>query len=92
MLDEEVHRLDSKLKELRHKSKKVEYQEDVVKQLKNRGIKITAAYYSMIEGGKRTPNPRIMKALADIFETTIEDIFFNQTTNVSLSEPNQKSA
>ncbi|MDI3548172.1 MAG: Helix-turn-helix domain [Halanaerobiales bacterium] len=85
--------MENKLKELRINSNKVEYQEDVVRELKKRGVNITSAYYSMIEGGKRTPNPRIMKALADIFDTTIEDIFFNKTTNVSLeNSPDQKPA
>lgn len=84
--------MENKLKELRLKSDKFEHQGDVVRELKERGIKITQPYYSMIETGKRRPNPVIMKVLADIFETTIEEIFFNQKTNVSLDKPNPKPA
>ena len=39
------------------------------------GITITKSYYGMIEQGKRTPSLMHAKAIADLYDTTIEIIF-----------------
>ncbi len=52
---------------------------------KNLGI--TNDYLSMIERGDRTPGFKLAKKIADYFDSTIEEIFFNKGTNETFEEP-----
>ncbi|GIM47584.1 hypothetical protein DNHGIG_31330 [Collibacillus ludicampi] len=38
--------------------------------------KITRAYYSNIEAGRKTPSMRVAKRIADALQTTVDQIFF----------------
>ena len=49
---------------------------------------ITTSYYGMIELGTRTPTLEIAMKIAEFFETTVEDIFFNDLDNSMLSNIN----
>lgn len=44
-------------------------------------INITASYYGMIEQGKRTPNLSIALSIAKFFNTSVEEIFFEDRNN-----------
>ncbi len=45
-------------------------------------VSITKDYVSIIERGKQTPGFKLAKSLADIFNTTIDDLnFFGDSTN-----------
>ena len=46
-------------------------------------------YYCMIETGNRSPGLQLAKNIADLFGTTIDDIFFNNTNNEALSIDNK---
>lgn len=52
-------------------------------------LNIHKNYYSMIETGNRMPSFKLAKKIADLFNTTIDDIFFNQTNNKTLDENNK---
>lgn len=41
-------------------------------------IGISASYYYKIEQGIRTPGINLAKKIADIFDETVDNIFFNQ--------------
>jgi len=48
-------------------------------------IGITTSYYGMIEVGDRTPSLKYAKAIADYFDTQVEEIFFDGKNNKTLS-------
>lgn len=74
-----------KLVELR-KSKQL-VQKDVVDQLdRDHGIKITESYYGMIEQGVRTPSLSIALAIAELFNASPNDIFFEVKPNETLGK------
>ncbi|MZQ75221.1 MAG: helix-turn-helix domain-containing protein [Peptoclostridium sp.] len=45
-------------------------------------------YYSMIETGSRNPGFKLAKKIADILEVTVDEIFFDDSNNETLSETN----
>lgn len=49
-------------------------------------LNITTSYYGMIEQGKRTPNLELARMIAQYFEKSIEEIFFNDTNNFLLDK------
>lgn len=60
-------------------------QKEVVNELEQLyGIKITVSYYGMIEQGVRTPSLELAIAIAGLFNTNVEDIFFEQSPNKML--------
>jgi putative transcriptional regulator len=44
---------------------------------------VVADYVSMIERGKRSPGFALAKKIADFFDMTIDEIFFNNESNNS---------
>lgn len=66
------------------------------KQLKQRQVAevcgITTSYYGMIELGDRTPTLEIAMKIADFFETTVENIFFDDPNNPMLNLDSQATA
>lgn len=40
-----------------------------------RAAKVTRVYITQIENGQRTPNPRILKAIADTLGLSLDDAF-----------------
>ena len=44
---------------------------------------VVADYISMIERGKRSPGFALAKKIADFFDMTIDEIFFNNKSNNS---------
>ena len=46
-------------------------------------VEITTSAYGMIEIGVRKPNLPVAKKIADYFEKTIEEIFFEIPNNIS---------
>lgn len=62
-------------------------QKEVVELLnKEYGISITESYYGMIEQGVRTPSLNIALAIAQLFNSNPNDIFFNSEPNKNLGE------
>ncbi|MDQ0186368.1 helix-turn-helix transcriptional regulator [Cytobacillus kochii] len=62
-------------------------QKDVVNILLNEhNISITESYYGMIEQGVRTPTLKIALAIAALFNSNPNDIFFNQKPNKILGK------
>lgn len=45
-------------------------------------------YYSMIETGARKPGFKLAKRIADLFEKTVDEIFFDHSNNETLDEAN----
>ncbi|ABY92010.1 MAG: helix-turn-helix transcriptional regulator [Thermoanaerobacter sp.] len=68
-----------KLKELRIKNNLL--QKDVAEV-----IGITPSYYGMIEQGVRTPTLPVAKKIAEFFNSTIEELFFEDVNNIMLSD------
>ncbi len=53
-------------------------QDDVVEQLKRKfGIDISRQYYGMIEQGKRTPGLKLAMSIAQLFNSSVRDIFYD---------------
>lgn len=50
-----------------------------------KAVEITTSYYGMIEQGVRTPTLEVAKKIADFFETTVEDLFFEERNNSLLN-------
>ena len=61
--------MENKLEELRKKRKLTQEQLSIK-------LNITSDYVSMIERGARTPGFKLAKRIADFFETTVDEIFF----------------
>ncbi len=63
-------------------------QDDVVEQLKRKfGIDISRQYYGMIEQGKRTPGLKLAMSIAQLFNSSVRDIFYDvQATKCCRSE------
>lgn len=40
-----------------------------------RAAKVTRVYYTQIENGQRTPNPNVLKSIADTLGLTLDDAF-----------------
>ncbi|SHH06466.1 helix-turn-helix transcriptional regulator [Tepidibacter thalassicus] len=40
-------------------------------------LEITPVFYGMIERGERNPSLELAKKIADLFDSTIDEIFFN---------------
>lgn len=60
-------------------------QKQVVKKLEQQyGLKITVSYYGMIEQGSRTPSLELAIAIAGLFDSNVEEIFFEQQPNKTL--------
>ena len=84
------HRRD-KLVSIRKSQKLV--QKDVVEILeKQYGIKISESYYGMIEQGVRTPSLNIALAIAELFNSNPNDIFFEVEPNKKLGFGKQNNA
>lgn len=67
-------------------------QKEVVNELEQLyGIKITVSYYGMIEQGVRTPSLELAIAIAGLFNTNVEDIFFEQSPNKMLLDVQEVS-
>ncbi|PAB61341.1 hypothetical protein CCE28_02610 [Anaeromicrobium sediminis] len=49
-------------------------------------LDITKNYYSMLETGTRTPGLKLAKKIADLYNTTIDELFFRESNNKVLSE------
>ena len=57
-------------------------QREAVRILKEKtGIQITPAYLSAIEKGDRNPSLAHAKALAELYQTSIEELFFDPKVN-----------
>lgn len=54
-------------------------------------LNIHKNYYSMIETGTRTPGLQLAKKIADLFNSTIDEIFFNQSDNETLSNSRESA-
>lgn len=64
-------------------------QEDLVEELKNeKNIEITASFYGMIERGVRNPTLNLAIAISDLFDVSIESIFFYKENNKLLNGNN----
>ncbi|MBN6889939.1 putative transcriptional regulator [Cytobacillus horneckiae] len=62
-------------------------QRDVVGLLNEiHNISITESYYGMIEQGVRTPTLKIALAIANLFKSSPNDIFFNNKPNKKLGK------
>lgn len=65
------------------------FQKDVVGKLDGvYGIRITESYYGMIEQGVRTPKLELALAIANLFDTTPGEVFFDQKPNKMLGDKN----
>ena len=42
---------------------------------------INKNYYSMLETGVRTPSFKLAKKIADLFNSSVDEIFFNELNN-----------
>ena len=49
-------------------------------------LKVTAGAVGMWETGKRMPSLEMAKEFADYFQTTIEELFFNEEYNIMLAK------
>lgn len=47
---------------------------------------ISSDYISMMERGVRTPGFKLAKKIADYFESTVDEIFFNQQSNKTFAK------
>lgn len=57
-------------------------QEDLVEELKReKNIDITASFYGMIERGVRNPTLNLAIAISNLFDVSIESIFFYKENN-----------
>jgi len=64
-------------------------QEDLVEELKKeKDIEITASFYGMIERGVRNPTLNLAIAISDLFDVSIESIFFYKENNKLLNSNN----
>ena len=45
---------------------------------------INKNYYSMLETGLRTPSFKLAKKIADLFNSSVDEIFFNEINNKTL--------
>jgi len=64
-----------------YRSKKGMTQNDLAGELK-----VTAGAVGMWETGKRMPSLEMAKEFADYFQTTIEELFFNEEYNIMLAK------
>lgn len=53
-------------------------QREITQQEAAEKLGITVVFYGMIERGERNPTLELAKKIADLFDSTIEDIFFNE--------------
>lgn len=51
-----------------------------------RHMDVVPDYISMIERGARTPGFLLAKKIADYFDTTVDDIFFDDVSNKTFEE------
>lgn len=56
-----------------HRKKKKVTQQDMAEILD-----ISPVYYGMIERGERNPTLELAKDIADVLDSTVDDIFFNE--------------
>lgn len=49
-------------------------------------LNITENYLYMLESGVRTPSLALSKKIADFYETTIDELFFNNKPNRTFGE------
>ncbi|NSW93051.1 MAG: helix-turn-helix transcriptional regulator [Firmicutes bacterium] len=75
----------NKLRELR--DKKGLTQEEIANVLG-----INSQYYSMLERGVRTPGFKLAKKIADFYECSVDEIFFDNGTNIMFADEQTKSA
>ncbi|MDF2505601.1 helix-turn-helix transcriptional regulator [Clostridium sp.] len=47
-------------------------------------VGITTSHYGFIENGERQPSLKVAKKIADVFDKKIEEIFFDNSSNISL--------
>ena len=61
---------------IRKKLIQIRINKDLLQKDVAEAVDVTASYYGMIEQGKRNPNLEVAKKIADFFDTTVDDIFF----------------
>lgn len=57
-----------------------------------RKVNVTKDYISMIERGIKTPSTPLAKKLADILDTTIDELFFTSESNYKFDNSSKKGA
>ncbi|EHC6275941.1 helix-turn-helix domain-containing protein [Listeria monocytogenes serotype 1/2b] len=46
-----------------------------------KNLSISANYFGLIVSGKRTPSLEVAKEICDYFNSTVEEVFFNQKSD-----------
>jgi putative transcriptional regulator len=74
------------------RKKLIEYRGTKSRQEVAKDLNITPQMLGMIERGDRNPSLSLAKKIADYYNTSVDEIFFNKNRNVSCLDDDSKEA